>query len=163
MPKVIASTDIAAPADPIWALLCEPSRYPEFADPTDRMLDVPDGPFGVGSVYREHGGVPPFKAESTWRVTAFEPRRRQVHVGDDGAMTLQLTIELVPVAGGTRLIKTLDLRPRWYLRPVMAVLWPLLMRRRAQATMDRTVQNVKRIVEADAASPDRESTVAAGG
>ncbi len=31
------------------------------------MLEVPDGPMGVGSVYKERGGIPPFVSESTWR------------------------------------------------------------------------------------------------
>ena len=153
MPEVIATTGIAAPPDEVWALICTPERYPEFADPADRMLSVPDGDFGRGSVYREYGGVPPFKAESTWRVTAFEPVRRQVHVGDDGSMTLDLTIELTPIDTGTRLTQTLALTPRWYLRPVFAVLWPLFMRKRAQQAMDRTVQNVRRIVEASRSAP----------
>lgn len=86
MTSVIASTDIAAPSNVIWELLCDPRRYPEFADPADRMLSVPNEEFGAGIVYREYGGIPPFKAESTWRVMAFEPMQRQVHVGDDGSM-----------------------------------------------------------------------------
>lgn len=150
MVEVVASTDITMPPDVIWALLCDPNRYPEFADPTDRMLSVPDDEFGVGSVYREYGGVPPFKAESTWHVRVFEPMRRQVHVGDDSSMMLDLTIELDPVETGTRLTQRLELKPRWYLRPVFAVLWPLFMRDRAQAAMDKTVQNVKRIAESSA-------------
>lgn len=147
MGKVIASADIAAPPDVIWALMCDPHRYPELADPTDRMLSVPEEEFGVGYFYQEYGGVPPFKGESTWRVTVFEPMRRQVHVGDDGSMTLDLTIELDPTESGTRFTQRLEMKPRWYLRPLNAVLWPLLMRKRAQMTMDKTVLNVKRIAE----------------
>lgn len=147
MPKVIASTDVAAPADVIWALMCDPGRYPEFADPTDRMLSVPEEEFGVGSVYREHGGIPPFKDESTWRVTVFEPKRRQVHVGDDGSITFHLTVELDPSETGTHLTQTLVLKPRWYLRPPFAVLWLLFMQGRAQRAMDKTVLNVKQIAE----------------
>ena len=101
---------------------------------------------GVGYVYREYGGVPPFKGESTWRVTVFEPKRRQVHVGDDGSMTLDLTIEIDPLERGSRLTQRLKLKPRWYLVPLI-ILWPLIMRRRAQEAMDKTVQNVKRKAE----------------
>lgn len=148
MAEVIASTDIAAPPDVIWGLLCDPLRYPELADPTDRMLQVPDEEMGVGYVYREYGGIEPFKGESTWRVTVFEPKRRQVHVGDDGSMTMDLTIELDPTETGTRLTQRLTLTPRWYLRPLNAILWPLMMRKRAQTAMDKTVLNVKRAAEA---------------
>ncbi|MDX1547093.1 MAG: SRPBCC family protein [Rhodothermales bacterium] len=151
MAEVIASTDIAAPPAAIWALLCDPQCYPELADPTDRMLSVPDEEMGAGYVYREYGGVPPFKGESTWRVTVFEPMRRQVHVGDDGAMTMDLHIELEPTATGTRLTQRLAMTPRWYLAPVNLLLWPLLMRKRAQEAMDKTVVNVKRMAEAASA------------
>lgn len=154
MAEVIASTVIAVPPEAIWALMCAPHRYPELADPTDRMLSVPDEEMGVGYVYREYGGVPPFKGESTWRVTVFEPMRRQVHVGDDGSMTLDLSIELDPVEAGTRLTQRLRMTPRWYLRPLNAVLWPLMMRTRAQQAMDKTVLNVKRIAESANPEPD---------
>ena len=148
MAEVLAASDVAAPPEVIWALLCDPTCYPELADPTDRMLAVPDGEFGVGSEYREYGGVPPFKGESTWRVTVFDPIRRQVHVGDDGAATMTLDILLEPHEGGTRYSQRLAMEMRWYMRPVMAVLWPLMMRGRAQEAMDKTVANVKRMAEA---------------
>lgn len=147
MGRVIASTEIAAPPQAIWAIMCDPHAYPEFADPTDRMLDVPEEDFGVGYTYREYGGVPPFKGESTWRVTVFEPMHRQVHVGDDGTMTMHLEIRIDPIPQGSRLTQTLELTPSWYLAPVNAVLWPLMLRKRAQAAMDKTVENVKRTLE----------------
>lgn len=147
MAEVVASIDIGARPESIWALMCDPHLYPELADPTDRMLSVPDEKMGVGYVYREYGGVPPFKGESTWRVTVFEPKRRQVHVGDDGSMTLDLTIEIDPLERGSRLTQRLKLKPRWYLVPLNVILWPLIMRRRAQEAMDKTVQNVKRKAE----------------
>jgi carbon monoxide dehydrogenase subunit G len=147
MTSVVASIDIASPPEAIWALLCDPHRYPELADPTERMLEVPDGDMGVGYVYKEYGGVPPFKGESEWRVTEFDPMRRQVHVGDDGSMTLDLEIEIASSSDGSRLTQSLELKPRWYLAPVHYILWPLMMRKRAQEAMDKTVANVKRMLE----------------
>lgn len=147
MPRVTSSTDIDAPPEVIWNLLCDPYRYPEIADPTDRMIQVPDEEMGVGYTYKEFGGVPPFKAESEWTVTVFEPLHRQVHVGDDGTMRLFLDNILEPTDTGTRFIQILELKPRWYMAPLNALLWPLMMRRRAQKTMDRTGENTKRIAE----------------
>lgn len=97
--------------------------------------------------YKEYGGVPPFKGESEWRVTEFDPMRRQVHVGDDGSMLLNLDIEITPSSDGSRLTQNLELKPRWYLAPIHYILWPLMMRKRAQEAMDKTVANVKRMVE----------------
>ena len=147
MAQVVASTQINTGPEAIWALMCDPHRYAEIADPTERMIEVPDREFGVGYVYKEYGGIKPFVGESEWRVTEFEPMRRQVHIGDDGSMTMNLGIELTPTDGGTRLTQSLSLTPRWYLVPVNVILWPLMMRKRAQEAMDKTVANVKRIAE----------------
>ena len=147
MAQVTASTRIDTEPEAIWVLMSDPNRYPEIADPTERMIDVPDGEFGVGSVYKEYGGIKPFVGESEWRVTEFEPMRRQVHVGDDGSMTMTLEIELTPTDGGTRFTQTLSLKPRWYLAPVSAILWPLFIRGRAQEALDKTVANTKRVAE----------------
>lgn len=163
MVQVRSSITIETPPDPIWAIMCDPDLYPELADPTDRMLSVPDEEFGVGYVYREHGGVEPFKGESTWRVTEFEPMRRQIHVGDDGSMRFDLRIEFEPVDSGTRLTQTLELTPRWYLRPLAALLWPLMLRKRAQEAMDETVQNAKRMAEERQAKAEDPSTGGSSG
>ena len=148
MPRVAAAADIAAAPKAIWELMSDPHRYPEFADPTDRMIDVPDSEFGVGYTYKEYGGVPPFKSESVWTVTVHEPMTRQVRAGDDGQMRFDLDIVLTSVPAGTRLVMTLDLRPRWYLAALTWLMWPVLMRKRAQQAMDRTVANTKRLAEA---------------
>jgi len=147
MPKVEASIDITGNPEDIWALMCNPARYPEFVDPADRMIDIGDGVVKQGYTYKEHGGIKPFKSDSTWTVTTFEPTSHQVHVGHDGQMTIHLDIRVEPTAWGSRLIQKIDLKPRWYLAPVSTVMWPLMMRKRAQETMEKTVANVKRIVE----------------
>lgn len=154
MYEITASADIAAPPEAVWALLCDPARYPDFVDPTDEMLSVPEAPFGEGSTYREYGGIPPFKAESEWTVTAFEPVTRQVHVGDDGGTTMHLDVTLEPTATGTRYTQVFRIEPRWFLRPVMAVMWPLLMRGRGQTAMDRTADGLRRLTEAERPAPD---------
>ncbi len=147
MPGVEASIDISAPPEAIWKLMCDPHTYPELADPTERLIDVPDGEFGVGYTYKEYGGIKPFMSESNWTVSEYEAMTRQRHLGDDGQMRFDLQIQLVPIETGTRLTQTLALEPRWYMAPVSAVLWPLMMRKRAQTAMDKTVANVKRMVE----------------
>ena len=145
--RVSTTTDIGGPPEAVWALLSDPHRYPELADPTERMIDVPEEEMEVGYVNREYGGIRPFMSESEWRITVFEPVRRQVHVGDDGQMTFHLDNILEPIDSGTRFTQTLELTPRWYMAPISAVLWPLMMRKRAQAAMDKTGANMKRMIE----------------
>ena len=68
-------------------------------------------------------------------------------------MTFDLSTELDPTDTGTHLIQRLKITPRWYISPINVVMWPLLMRRRAQIAMDKMVQNANRLTE----SPDSES------
>lgn len=147
MPRITAHIDIDAPVDSVWELMNQPARYPEYAVPTDEMLDIGDGAVGEGYTYQEHGGIPPFKSDSTWVVTVYEPKTRQVHEGDDGQMRLHLDIRIDPAGTGSRLGMTIDIKPRWFMVPVNVVMWPLMMRKRTQDAMDQTVANVKRIVE----------------
>ncbi len=148
MAEVIGSVVIETGVEPIWELMSDPSRYPDFVEATERMVDVGSGEFGVGYVYKEYGGLKPFLGESEWRVTEFDPMRHQTHVGDDGKMRLHLDVDLEPLADDrTRLSLKVKLAPRWFLVPVNVVVWPLMMRKRAQTDMDTTAANAKRLVE----------------
>lgn len=149
MPTVVASTDVDAPPERIWALLDDPNNYPEMAVPTERMVEVPTNPIREGATYKEYGGIKPFMAESEWTVTEYRPHRFQRHVGEEPTMRFDLAIELKPLEDGsrTRFTQTLAMKPAWFLVPVNAVLWPLMMRNRAQAAMDGTVENLKRMAE----------------
>lgn len=150
MPHVVASIVIDTGPEPVWALMCDPNRYPDFVDATERMLDIGSGTFGVGSVYKEYSGVKPFVGENEWTVTEFEPMRHQSHLGDDGKVRMPLDIDLEPVGDKTRLTITFGLKPRWFLAAPFALLWPLMMRKRTQRVIDLTVDNAKRIIETEA-------------
>ena len=65
MAQVTASTEIRAAPESVWALMCDPNRYNEWADPTDRMLDVPKEDIGVDFVYREYGGYRRSRAKAS--------------------------------------------------------------------------------------------------
>ena len=147
--RIETSIEIAATSGAVWDLMMQPARYTEFMEPADEMLDLGDGIVKEGYVYKERGGIPPIKSVSTWTVTTFDPETRQVHDGDDGKAKIHLDWVIRPTESGSHLSHTLDLKPVWYLAPVMAVMWPLLMRKRAQEALDKTMANVKRIVEAE--------------
>ncbi len=148
MYQVVASTDIGTPPAAVWELYCDAHRYPELADPTQRMMHVPEAPMGEGYTYKEHSGLGPFKGESTWTVTEFQPQRRQVHSGDDGTMRFQLEIDIESTSTGCRLTQRMGVEPRGATKVGMTLLWPLLMRRMLQGSMDRTVANFKQAAEA---------------
>lgn len=148
MHRVVASTDIATPPEAVWALYCDAHRFPELADPTQRMVHVPEAPMGEGYTYKEYGGLGPFKGESNWTVTEFRPQSRQVHEGDDGTLRLHLEIDIEPTGTGCRLTQRFGVEPRGAAKVGITVLWPLLMRRMLQQSMDRTVANFKQAAEA---------------
>ena len=145
---VTASTVIDASPDVVWDLYCDPHRYPEIAHATERMLHVPDGPMDVGYTYREIGVMGPFKSEDEWLVTEFEPKRRQVHVADDGTARTHLEIDIEPTPTGCRVTQRFGVEPRGAMKVVIGVLWPLFMRRLAQRAMRITVANYKEAAEA---------------
>ena len=147
MPGVMSQIDISAPGDAVWDVMNEPTRYPDYAAPVDRMIDIGDGVVTQGYTYKEYGGIPPFKSESTWVVTTFEPKTRQVHEGDDGKMRIHLDVRVAPVNDGSRLEMRVNMEPRWYMVPLNIFLWPLMMKKRSQDAMDETVTNVKRLAE----------------
>jgi len=111
------------------------------------MLHVPDGPMGVGYTYREIGVMGPFKTEDEWQVTEFQPKRRQVHVADDGSARSHLEIDIEPTPTGCRVTQRFGVEPRGAMKVVIGVLWPLFMRRLAQDAMGRTVANYKKAAE----------------
>jgi hypothetical protein len=88
------------------------------------------------------------RAAPRLRVVEFEPRRRQVHVVDDGPFGMYLEIDIEPMQGGCRVTQGFGVEPRGALRVVVPVLWPLFMRRLAQDAMERTVANAKAAAEA---------------
>jgi hypothetical protein len=114
------------------------------------MVALPDGELRVGSEYREYGGLPPFKGESQWRVIEAERPRRVVHQGDDGQMRIEVAQDLIPSGDGTEFRQTVDLRPRWWMIPLVAVTWPLFMGSRGRAAMEATFDNLERALEQDA-------------
>ena len=146
--RIEASIDVAAPPAAIWDLLMQPAGYPEFMTPSDEITELGDGAVAPGYVYKERGGVPPIKSEITWTVAAAEPGQRLVTDGTDGKVGIHLEWILAETDPGTHLVHTMELQPAWFLAPVMAVMWPLLMRKRAQEALDGTMANVKRMVEA---------------
>ena len=151
MPRLEMAREIKASPEQVWALLSDVKRYPEWVVFTERMVETPEGALGVGSSYREYGGIPPFKSETAWQVTEFDAPRRQVHAGGDKQMQITVSFEMTPSGGGTQVRQQMDFQARGLMVPMSKILWPLLMRRRVQGAMVDTFANAKRILEAEGA------------
>lgn len=116
MPGVEISTQIAAPPETVWRLLSDASRYAEWVDPTDRMVDVPAGEMKSG-------------------------------FGDDGSMRFHLDNILEARDGGTLFTQKLKMSPRPWIAPVAYLTWPLFMKKRANASIRKTQENLKKLLE----------------
>ena len=145
--RIETATDIAGPAEAVWELLMQPARYPEIMTPSDEITELGDGDVRAGYVYRERGGIPPIKSVLTWTVAEATAPAKLVSDGTDGKVSIHVDWTITETDSGSRLVHTMELTPVWFLRPVMAVMWPLMMRSRAQAALDGTMANVKRLVE----------------
>jgi hypothetical protein len=99
----------------VWELASDISRYADWVESTLQVMGA-EGPARLGSTYQEMTRVSgPWKALTKWRVTEFEPPRRQVHEGD-GVVTargMAVIIELTPSGANTHLTLSIRYTPRF--------------------------------------------------
>ncbi len=96
--SIIASAIIPASPERVWAIACDTSRYPEWVENTLRVLRT-DGPARPGATMEELTRIAgPWKSVTRWRVTEFDPPRRQVQQGEgvSTAKDMAVIIELSP-------------------------------------------------------------------
>jgi uncharacterized protein YndB with AHSA1/START domain len=113
--SIVASVIIAAPPGRIWEIACDTGRYPEWVENTLQVLRT-DGPARSGATMEELTRIAgPWKSVTRWRVTEFDPPRRQVHEGQgvSTATGMAVIIELSPAGQDTRFTLTLRYTPRF--------------------------------------------------
>ena len=143
------SVKLEAAPETVWDVLNDFDRMTDWVAFADELTHLSAGPVGVGTVYRETGGIGPARTESEWRIVEFDPPRRQVHVGDLGIMTPELTMEVEPVDGGTRFTQSIEFRALPSMRPVGWLLETLVIRRAMRSGLQDTQRDFKRLVEAE--------------
>lgn len=148
MPRLSVQTDIDVPRERLWDVVNDFDRMTEWVTFADELTYLSDGEVGEGTVYREYGGVGPVRSESEWRITAFDPPERQVHVGDLGIMEPELTMTLEELdGGGTRFTQTMAFRAFPSVRPLGWLLETLFIERAMRSGLRETQDNLKRLVE----------------
>jgi hypothetical protein len=128
--RLETSIEIDGTPDTVWDLFMKPDRYTEFLEPSDEMVDGADGIVKDKYIYTVRGGIPPLKSVTTWTMSGFKPKSREVHDGDDGKARIRASWTIAPTDTGSHLAHTVELEPVRYLAPVMAVMWTLIMRKR---------------------------------
>jgi carbon monoxide dehydrogenase subunit G len=139
MIEVTASAFVPAPPERVWELLSDTARYAEWVVGTDEVTRT-DGPAREGSTYEEVNPIlGPWKAKTHWRVTDFEPPRRQIHVGEGLPLISEFAVvmEAEHEADGTRV--NLGLRGTPSLGPVGSA-FAALMRGQVERDNRRSVE-----------------------
>ena len=155
MQRIEHSVVVEAPPKRVWAFVSDVGRCPEWVTFADEMRHVDDGEPGEGFRYVEYGGFGPMKGESEWQVVEFDPPRRQVHVGDMGAVAAELTIAVESEGEGTRWTQVVEFEALPRLGPVGWLLERLVVRRPMARGLARTMRAGTELVE-------REERAAAG-
>jgi len=113
--SIIASAIIPAPQERVWQIACDTSRYPEWVESTLRIIHT-DGPARAGATMEELTRIAgPWKSVTRWRVTEFDPPRRQVQEGEgvSTARGMAVIIELSPAGQDTNFTLTVRYTPRF--------------------------------------------------
>lgn len=95
----------------VFEFLADFENVPKWNDAIVETHKTSEGPVGVGTTYRQVRSVPT-RSEETFEVVVFEPGRRLAIRGGLGPLEGELTYDLEPVRGGTRVTNEADLQAR---------------------------------------------------
>ena len=120
--SVTVSRVISAPAERVWEVLDDTSRYAEWVPQT---LEVTrnDGEAVAGATYDERNQVVgPIKGSSRWRVVERDPGRYSLHEGEGLPLVTNISIEFRTEAAGESTEVTSTLRYDPTLGPLGALI-----------------------------------------
>jgi carbon monoxide dehydrogenase subunit G len=153
MLEVSASAVVPAPAERVFALLCDTARYPEWVAGTDEVTRT-DGPAVEGSTYDEVNPVlGPWKASTKWRVIEHTPPRRSVHVTSDIPLSSRFEVVMEVASEGEETSEVvLTLRGQPSLGPVGA-LFARLMQGQVDRDNRKSVEAFAELATRELAAP----------
>jgi carbon monoxide dehydrogenase subunit G len=146
--SVTVSRVIPAPADQIWRVLDDTSRYAEWVPQT---LEVTrnDGEAVVGATYDERNSVfGPIKGDSRWRVVERDPGRHSLHEGEGLPLVSDISIEFRTAPAGESTEVTTTLRYDTTLGPVGALI-DKLAHGQTVAAQEEALANLEQVVLSD--------------
>ncbi|MDX1616415.1 MAG: SRPBCC family protein [Candidatus Promineifilaceae bacterium] len=149
MPRVEFIEHIDAPAQKVWDFISNLDRVPEWVTLTKEMHFVSDRPPKEGTVYRELTEVAGFATETEWRISAFDPPHRQVHETEETMLSAVLTMAVEPEGDGARLLHRSNFKMMPKVRPLGWLIERLFGQPITESELSQTVQNAKRIIEAE--------------
>ncbi len=149
MATATAAIHVDANPEEVFDFVSDPYRIPEYVPLVREILDVSEGPLGVGTQITEKSKPGPFLVTTHWEIVEYEPPHRHVWRGHQVDMEMTLTKEITPEATGTRYHQSLDYRYLPRFRPLGWLLEKLVVSRSLQKSFDEIVVGIKVTVEAE--------------
>lgn len=148
MPTIHNRLHLDAPPEVVFDLMADYERYPDWVAIVEEATLVKGDEIREGAEYEEVSPLGPFDSTSHWRVTEFDPPRRQAHVGQLPFGPVELTIETRPDdQGGTILDHTVELTAFPRVRPVGWLLERLVLVRTFASDMEESLDAFAELVQ----------------
>ena len=151
MVKAQASIEIERPPHAVYAFIAEEfeRNYPRWSPEVKELRLMSNGPVRVGTVARQVRVDQGRRTESTFKITHMEPGSRLTFQGT--SFPFLVDYRFIAASQHTQLTFSFELRR------VDLIMRPFekLIRIAVQEGAERTVRNLKRLIEAECAPPER--------
>jgi carbon monoxide dehydrogenase subunit G len=147
--KAQASIEIERPPDAVYAFIANDfeRNYPRWSPEVKELRLISKGPMRVGTLARQVRVDQGRRTESTFKITQMQPSRRLTFQGTSFPFLVDYRLD--DASQHTRLTFTFELRRiDLMMRP-----FEKLIRVAVQDGAERTVRNLKRLIETDCAPP----------
>ncbi len=152
MAKVEITKHINASPQKVWDFISDVEKAPEWVTVMQSLVETTDNPVKEGTVYRELSKIGSKESETEWRVTRFESPKIQIHECKESDFAAVLTISVEDSNGGTKLIHKTDYALMPNFRPLGWLLEKLFVHKTMVKNMNESLDNCKRILEAETKS-----------
>jgi hypothetical protein len=129
--RVDSSVAIARPVPEVFAFVADTTNDPHWHLDAVEVRKTSEGAVGVGTTFTV--GIQFMgRRDAYWRVTEFEPDRREVIRVQAPPFSPTLTYLFEPANGGTRFTRRIEIRPRGYVRVLAPVVRGMIVKRQGE-------------------------------
>lgn len=155
MPTATAAIHVDASPEEVFDFVSDPWRIPEYVPLVRKILEVSEGPQGVGTKITERSKPGPFLVTTHWEIVEFERPHKHVWQGRQSDMEMTLTKEITPEGSGTRYFQSMEYRYLPGFRPLGWLLEKLFISRSIQKSFQEITAGIKATVESESQSSYR--------
>ena len=149
MPTATAAVHVDASPEEVFDFVSDPWRIPEYVPLVREIVDVTDGPLGVGTKIIERSKPGPVVVTTHWEIVEYERPHRHVWRGRQSDMEMTLVKEITPENSGTRYWQSMDYRYLPRFRPLGWLLEALFIRRSIEKSFKEITAGIKATVESE--------------